>query len=142
MPGQGVIIKTGGRCVKPEIRAELEQAELEQAEVQTDTIGPTVVGRGTDTMTAAEVDEAIEAIPARNPNSPFYAFRIHNFRLFFYGQTISVAGTWMQTVARNWLIWEITHQPRWLGIVNGAGAIPYVLFAVWGGQIADRYSRR
>src|SRR5262249_24981462 len=46
------------------------------------------------------------------------------------------------TVAQNWLVWEITHSPRWLGIVNGASAIPYVLFAMWGGKMADRHSRR
>jgi len=73
---------------------------------------------------------------------PFYALTFRNFRLFFVGQLISVAGTWMQTVAQNWLVWDITHQGRWLGIVSGASAIPYVAFAMWGGHVADRYSRR
>jgi MFS family permease len=123
--------------VKNESPAGVEAAGLEQ-----DTVGPTVVGRGTDSMTAAEVDEAIETIPARNPLSPFYAFTFRNFRLYFYGQSISVAGTWMQSVAQQWLIWQLTRSAAWLGIVSGASAIPYVLFAVWGGQMADRYSRR
>ncbi len=73
---------------------------------------------------------------------PFYALTFRNFRLFFVGQLISVAGTWMQTVAQNWLVWDVTHQARWLGIVSGASAIPYVAFAMWGGQVADRCSRR
>ena len=73
---------------------------------------------------------------------PFYALRFYNFRLFFYGQLISVAGTWMQNVAQNWLVWDVTHQPRWLGIVNGASALPYAVFAMWGGNVADRYSKR
>lgn len=72
----------------------------------------------------------------------FYALHFRNFRLFFVGQLISVAGTWMQTVAQNWLVWDITHQGRWLGIVSGASAIPYVAFAMWGGHLADRCSRR
>ena len=72
----------------------------------------------------------------------FHALTFRNFRLFFYGQLISVAGTWMQDVAQKWLVWEVTHSPKWLGIVSGANAIPFVVFAVWGGQIADRYSRR
>ena len=72
----------------------------------------------------------------------FYALQFRNFRLFFYGQLISVAGTWMQDVAQKWLVWEVTHSPTWLGVVSGANAIPFVVFAVWGGQIADRYSRR
>ena len=72
----------------------------------------------------------------------FYALQFRNFRLFFYGQLISVAGTWMQDVAQKWLVWQVTHSPTWLGVVSGANAIPFVVFAVWGGQIADRYSRR
>ncbi len=72
----------------------------------------------------------------------FYALRFPNFRLFFIGQFISVAGTWMQTVAQQWLVFSLTRSEAWLGIVAGASAIPYVAFAVWGGQIADRHSRR
>ncbi|MDE2125627.1 MAG: MFS transporter [Armatimonadetes bacterium] len=68
---------------------------------------------------------------------------MRNFRLYFYGQLISVAGTWMQTVAEQWLVFQLTHySPLWLGIISGARAIPYVLFAVPGGHVADRYSRR
>jgi MFS family permease len=74
--------------------------------------------------------------------SPFHALQYRNFRLFFIGQFISVAGSWMQVVAQSWLVYEITKSPAWLGIVSGAGAIPYVLFSIWGGQVADRHSRR
>ena len=77
-----------------------------------------------------------------NKPGMFHALTFRNFRLFFYGQLISVAGTWMQDVAQKWLVWEVTHSPKWLGIVSGANAIPFVVFAIWGGQIADRYSRR
>lgn len=96
----------------------------------------------TDAMTQAEVDAAMESIPAVRRRGPFYALTFRNFRLFFVGQLISVAGTWMQTVAQNWLVWDVTHQARWLGIVSGASALPYVTFAMWGGNVADRYSRR
>ncbi len=48
----------------------------------------------------------------------------------------------MQVVAQSWLVYEITKSPAWLGIVSGAGAIPYVLFSIWGGQVADRHSKR
>lgn len=98
----------------------------------------------TDEMTQQEVDAAASlAYPLGNTSrGPFYALTFRNFRLFFIGQLISVAGTWMQTVAQNWLVWDVTHQGRWLGIVSGASAIPYVAFAMWGGKVADRYSRR
>lgn len=85
------------------------------------------------------------AIPAGDhypKTGMFHAMQYRNYRLFFYGQLISVAGTWMQDVAMKWLVWELTHDPRWLGIVAGANAIPFVLFAMWGGHIADRYPRR
>ena len=48
----------------------------------------------------------------------------------------------MQTVALQWLVYDLTKSPTWLGIVAGAGSLPYVLFAAWGGTIADRYPRR
>ena len=73
---------------------------------------------------------------------PFYALTFRNFRLFFVGQIISVIGTWMQTAAQQWYVWELTHDERWLGIISGASAIPYVAFSVWGGQVADRKDRR
>jgi MFS family permease len=65
-----------------------------------------------------------------------------NFRRFFIGQAISVAGTWLQIVAEGWLVYQLTHSPAWLGIVAGAGALPGLLLTLWGGQIADRYPRR
>ena len=74
--------------------------------------------------------------------SPFYSLTFRNFRLFFIGQLISVAGTWMQAVAQQWLVYDLTHQARWLGILSGASAIPYVLFAMSGGAVADRFPRR
>ena len=96
-------------------------------------------------MTQEDADAAMRAIPANNFNGkigPFYAMTFPNYRLFFYGQLVSVAGTWMQDVAQKWLVWELTGSATWLGLVSGANAVPFVVFAVWGGQLADRYSRR
>jgi MFS family permease len=87
--------------------------------------------------------QQVSATETERPRiGPFYALRYRNFRLFFIGQVISVAGTWMQTVAQQWLVWSLTHDARWLGIVSGASAIPSVLFAAAGGSAADRHSRR
>lgn len=74
--------------------------------------------------------------------SPFMALRYRNFRLFVFGQLISLAGTWMQLVAEQWVVFTLTHSSAWLGIVSGASAIPYVAFSVLGGNTADRYARR
>jgi MFS family permease len=72
----------------------------------------------------------------------FHALSYPNYRLFFLGQSVSVAGTWMQTVAQQWLIWRLTHSEAWLGYMQGASALPFILFSLWGGQAADRYPRR
>ena len=48
----------------------------------------------------------------------------------------------MQTVAQGWYVWELTHSEKWLGIVSGAGAIPFLLLAMPGGQLADRFPRK
>ncbi len=97
---------------------------------------------GTEAMQQSEVDAALASAPAARYRGPFYALTFRNFRLFFFGQLVSVAGTWMQQVAQNWVIWDLTRDPRWLGIVSAANAIPYVLFSVWGGHLADRHSKR
>lgn len=95
-----------------------------------------------EAMSQSEIDSAVSTTPSARDRGPFYALSFRNFRLFFYGQLVSVAGTWMQQVAQNWVVWDLTHDPRWLGIVSAANAVPYVMFSVWGGHIADRYSKR
>jgi MFS family permease len=98
--------------------------------------------RRADDLSQAEVNDVMKGLPASPRRGPLYAFSFRNFRLFFYGQLISVAGTWMQTVAQQWFVWELEHSAVWLGIISGASAIPYVLFSMAGGQVADRYPRR
>lgn len=65
-----------------------------------------------------------------------------NFRLFWTGQLISLVGTWMQMIARGWLVLELTHSPFWLGMVGFANAFPVLLLSLWGGVIADRFPKR
>ena len=50
-------------------------------------------------------------------------FRHRNYRLFWFGQLVSLAGTWMQSIAQAWYITELTHEPAWLGIVAAVAAI-------------------
>src|SRR5574340_703261 len=63
-------------------------------------------------------------------------------RLFFAGQTISLAATWMQSVAQAWLVWRLTHSSEMLGVVNFIGQVPTFLFGIWAGSLADRFPRR
>jgi MFS family permease len=72
----------------------------------------------------------------------FNSFAVHNFRLYFIGQGISLCGTWMQTIAMSWLVLELTHSGTKLGLVTAAQFLPILLFGVWGGVIADRFNKR
>ncbi len=70
------------------------------------------------------------------------ALRHRNFRLFWSGQLISLVGTWMQNVARGWLVLELTHSAFWLGMVGFANAVPVLFLSLWAGAIADNVSKR
>lgn len=73
----------------------------------------------------------------------FLALRVRNFRLFVAGQLVSNAGTWMQRVAQDWLVLELTGgSGAALGIVTGLQFLPMLLFTLWGGVLADRYPKR
>jgi MFS family permease len=74
--------------------------------------------------------------------STFRALRYRNYRLFFFGQLISLVGTWMQTIAQQWLVYRLTGSMTLLGLVNLVGAIPLVPLSLWGGSLADRFSKR
>lgn len=72
----------------------------------------------------------------------FRALRHRNFRLFFFGQLISLTGTWMQNTAQSWLVYQLTGSKVLLGVVAAVGSAPMMLFSLWGGSVADRHPKR
>ena len=72
----------------------------------------------------------------------FKAFEYRDFRLLWFGACTSSVGTWMQTVAQNWLVLELTNSPFLLGLDSFLGQIPIFLFSLIGGAVADRRDRR
>lgn len=70
------------------------------------------------------------------------ALRHRNFRLFWFGQIVSLTGTWMQTVAQSWLVYKLTNSPFMLGLVNVVGLLPVLPISLLAGVISDRFSRR
>jgi len=72
----------------------------------------------------------------------FRALRHYNFRLWFVGQTISLIGTWMQTMAQQVLVYRLTGSAAALGVVSFIGLIPLIPLSFWGGSLADRLSKR
>ncbi|MCY7417574.1 MAG: MFS transporter [Chloroflexi bacterium] len=69
-------------------------------------------------------------------------FRHRNFRLFYFGQLVSLAGTWMQAVAQDWLILELTIDPVALGMVVGAQFLRVMVLGLFGGLAADALPKR
>jgi MFS family permease len=65
-----------------------------------------------------------------------------NYRKFFFGQTTSLIGTWMQTTAQSWLVFTLTHSATDIGFVVALQTLPVLLFAPYGGVIADRVNKR
>ena len=72
----------------------------------------------------------------------FAALRHRNYRLWFWGQMTSLFGTWMQTTAQGFLIYQLTHSSAYLGYVGFAYGVPSWLFMLYGGVVADRVSKR
>src|SRR5215831_12054751 len=72
----------------------------------------------------------------------FRALRHRNYRLFFWGQLVSLIGTWMQQTAMSWYVYQITNSKFLLGLVAAVGSAPMVLSSVWGGAMADLYPKR
>ena len=69
------------------------------------------------------------------------ALRHRNFRLFFFGQLVSLIGSWMQSLAQGWLIWRLTHSTTMLGLVGFFQFAPVLLLGLFGGVAADRFDR-
>jgi MFS family permease len=65
-----------------------------------------------------------------------------NYRKFFFGQTTSLVGTWMQTTAQSWLVYTLTHSATDIGFVVALQTLPVLLLGPYGGVIADRVNKR
>ena len=68
--------------------------------------------------------------------------RHRNYRLFFTGQLVSVIGTWMQNIALAWLVIELTSSPVAVGILAFCRFVPFTVFGLFAGVVADRVENR
>jgi MFS family permease len=82
------------------------------------------------------------AANGRHLPATFRALRHRNFRLFFFGQLISLVGTWMQNIAQQWLVYRLTGSAAMLGTISLVGALPLLPMSLWGGSLADRFPKR
>lgn len=72
----------------------------------------------------------------------FAALHVRNYRLYWFGNAVSLIGTWMQNVARGWLVLELTNSPFLVGIETSITWLPALFISLPAGVIADRYNKR
>src|SRR4051794_11437141 len=88
-------------------------------------------------------DTRTPAVAPRTPAPhPWRALRHRNFRLFFFGQSISVIGNWMTRVATTWLVYRLTHSAFLLGVVSFAGQVVSLALGPVAGVWVERLERR
>jgi MFS family permease len=83
-----------------------------------------------------------QTLASSQRGATFAALANRNFRKFFYGQAVSMIGTWMQSVAQSWLVFELTHSGTALGWAIALQTIPVLFGAPYAGLIADRLDKR
>ncbi|MCX7028928.1 MAG: MFS transporter, partial [Spirochaetes bacterium] len=93
-------------------------------------------------MSGAESPRETRQPGPRRSGGTFAALAWPNYRLWFFGQMTSLFGTWMQSTAQGYLVFELTRSSAWLGYTGFAGGIASWIFTLLGGVLADRVSRR
>ncbi|HLH46867.1 MAG TPA: MFS transporter, partial [Acidimicrobiales bacterium] len=71
----------------------------------------------------------------------FASLRIRNYRYYFAGQSLSLVGTWMQSIAQSWLVYTMTHSGTDVGLITAVQTLPILLLGPIGGTIADRFGK-
>jgi MFS family permease len=93
-------------------------------------------------VTALADDTTTTRTPIPKPDGMFRSLRVRNYRLYASGQLVSLTGTWMQRVAQDWLVLELTNSGTALGVVTALQFGPSLLLGLWGGILADRGNKR
>jgi MFS family permease len=81
-------------------------------------------------------------LPAGWRRRTFTSLANPNFRAYFLGSAVSVSGTWMQRVAQDWLVLELSHSGVALGVASSLQFAPVLVLGAWGGAVIDRVDRR
>ncbi len=98
--------------------------------------------RGGDPRAGARGGSFLSAAVRRSFSSSFASLRIRNYRLYFGGQVVSLAGNWMQIVAELWLILSLTDSGFAVGIATALQFTGILLLGALGGSLADRFDKR
>jgi MFS family permease len=84
----------------------------------------------------------VTAALGRLNSRTFASLRYRNYRLFFGGQAVSQTGSWMQRIALGWFVYQITHSPFAVGVMAFAQFVPFMVFGLFVGVLADRLDAR
>jgi MFS family permease len=88
------------------------------------------------------VSGTTSTVDSTRPAGTFAALRVPNFRIYVSAHAIASTGTWMQNIALEWLVLELSGSPAAVGIAMACQFLPMLLFGMYGGVIADRYPKR
>jgi len=78
----------------------------------------------------------------RQPRGAFTALSSRSYRIYIGGQSLTNTGSWMQSIAQDWLIFDLTHSSTAVGITMALQFLPILLFGLHTGLVADRLSKR
>ncbi len=78
----------------------------------------------------------------RQPRGAFAALTSRSYRIYLGGQSLANTGTWMQTVAQDWLIFSLTRSPAAVGVTMALQFLPMLVLGLYTGAVADRLPRR
>ncbi|WP_433298761.1 MFS transporter [Pseudonocardia sp. CA-142604] len=93
-------------------------------------------------MTTATAEIPASTTATTHRRGTFAALRVHNYRIYIVGHGVASTGTWMQSIALDWLVLELTGSSAAVGITMAMQFLPMLLLGVHGGMIADRYPKR
>jgi MFS family permease len=78
----------------------------------------------------------------RQPKGAFAALSVRGYRIYLSGQALANTGSWMQSIAQDWLIFTLTHSSTAVGVTMALQFLPMLLFGLHTGAIADRIPKR
>ncbi|WP_337061748.1 MFS transporter [Kineococcus sp. G2] len=90
----------------------------------------------------AAAEASPDAAPPPRTGATFAALSVPNFRVYVSGQALASTGVWMQNIALDWLVLQLTGSPAAVGITMALQFLPILLLGMHGGMIADRYPKR
>jgi MFS family permease len=115
--------------------------DLDSDEGQFVTTAAADIPSSTGTTDNSIGDNSISPVATRRGNT-FAALRVRNFRIYVSGHAIASTGTWMQSIALDWLVLQLTGSASAVGITMAFQFLPMLLLGMYGGMIADRYPKR